>query len=65
MTSGCPHSRAEFIYRRDGIDYVRCLGCGQIFEAEDHELIRSSEGLGDRDGEAGAGPHPHPVREML
>lgn len=23
--------------RRDGIDYLRCLGCDQVFEADDLE----------------------------
>ena len=32
---GCQHERTEFLYRRDGIEYVRCLDCGQVFEAED------------------------------
>jgi hypothetical protein len=32
---GCQHERTEFLHRRDGIDYVRCLDCGQVFEAED------------------------------
>jgi uncharacterized C2H2 Zn-finger protein len=34
---GCEHERTEFLYRRDGIEYVRCLDCGQVFEAEDLE----------------------------
>jgi hypothetical protein len=25
--------------RRDGVDYVRCTGCDQVFEAEDLEQI--------------------------
>lgn len=25
--------------RRDGIEYVRCLECGQVFEAEDLEPV--------------------------
>jgi uncharacterized C2H2 Zn-finger protein len=25
--------------RRDGIDYLRCLDCGQVFEAEDLEQV--------------------------
>jgi hypothetical protein len=25
--------------RRDGIDYVRCLDCGQVYEAEDLEPV--------------------------
>jgi len=25
--------------RRDGIDYLRCLDCDQVFEAEDLEQI--------------------------
>ncbi len=36
---GCQHDRSEFLYRRDGIDYVRCLDCGQIFEAEDLDTV--------------------------
>ncbi len=25
--------------RRDGVDYVRCLDCDQVFEAEDLEQV--------------------------
>jgi len=25
--------------RRDGVDYVRCLECGQVFEADDLEPV--------------------------
>jgi len=27
------------ITRRDGVDYVRCLDCGQVYEAEDLESV--------------------------
>lgn len=37
MLTPCHHQRTEIIARRDGIDYVRCLDCGQIFEADDLE----------------------------
>lgn len=40
MTSGCTHGRTEFIYRRDGVDYVHCPDCGQVLEAEDLESVR-------------------------
>jgi len=33
----CNHARTEILARRDGIDYVRCLDCDQVFEAEDLE----------------------------
>jgi len=36
---GCQHERSEFLYRRDGIDYVRCLDCGQVFESGDLESV--------------------------
>ncbi len=39
MTPGCSHGRTEFIYRRDGVEYVRCLACGQVLEAEDLEPV--------------------------
>jgi len=35
----CEHSRTEMLARRDGIDYVRCLDCDQVFEAEDLERV--------------------------
>ena len=34
---GCEHNRTEFLMRRDGVDYLRCLECGQVFEADDLE----------------------------
>lgn len=35
----CEHKRTEFLMRRDGVDYLRCLECGQVFEAEDLEQV--------------------------
>ena len=35
----CMHSRTEIMARRDGVDYVRCLDCDQVFEAEDLEAV--------------------------
>ena len=35
----CEHLRTEFLMRRDGVDYVRCLECGQVFEADDLEQV--------------------------
>jgi uncharacterized Zn finger protein len=35
----CQHSKTQMIARRDGVDYVRCQECGQVFEAEDLELV--------------------------
>jgi hypothetical protein len=36
---GCQHERTEFLYRRDGTEYVRCLDCGQVLEAEDLDSV--------------------------
>jgi uncharacterized C2H2 Zn-finger protein len=36
---GCEHKLTEFLMRRDGVDYLRCLSCDQVFEAEDLEQI--------------------------
>ncbi|NUN03472.1 MAG: hypothetical protein HUU41_20385 [Bryobacteraceae bacterium] len=41
--ANCEHSRTEVIARRDGVDYVRCLGCGQVFEADDLDPVPASE----------------------
>lgn len=35
----CQHTRTEVIARRDGVDYLRCLDCHQIFEADDLESV--------------------------
>jgi hypothetical protein len=39
MEPVCDHSRTEVIARRDGVDYVQCLDCRQIFEAEDLDAV--------------------------
>jgi hypothetical protein len=36
---GCEHKRTEFLMRRDGVDYVRCKDCDQVFEADDLEQM--------------------------
>jgi hypothetical protein len=42
---GCEHKRTELLMRRDGIDYMRCLDCDQVFEAEDLEQIPAYDEL--------------------
>jgi hypothetical protein len=39
----CNHGRTEILARRDGVDYVRCLDCDQVFEAEDLEAVATFE----------------------
>lgn len=39
MMAGCSHNKTEMIARQDGVEYVRCLDCGQVFEAEDLEAV--------------------------
>ncbi len=39
MQALCSHTRTVVIARRDGVDYVECLDCRQIFEAEDLEPV--------------------------
>jgi hypothetical protein len=39
MLTGCDHDKTETLNRIDGVDYVRCLKCDQIFEAEDLEPV--------------------------
>ena len=36
---GCEHKHTEYLMRRDGIEYVRCRECGQVFEADDLEQL--------------------------
>ena len=39
MGTDCPHRRTVVIARREGVDYVECLECRQIFVAEDLEPL--------------------------
>ena len=41
MQTACEHTHTQIIARRDGIDYVECLDCRQIFEAEDLEQAKA------------------------
>jgi Zn ribbon nucleic-acid-binding protein len=43
MPAACDHTRTLIIARRDGVDYVECLDCRQIFEAEDLEPVQVEE----------------------
>jgi hypothetical protein len=40
MPTACDHNRTQIIARREGVDYVECLECRQIFEAEDLEPVK-------------------------
>jgi len=35
----CEHKRTEFLMRRDGVEYLRCVDCDHVFEAEDLEQL--------------------------
>jgi hypothetical protein len=39
MERPCDHKRTEMLARRDGVDYVRCLDCDEVYEAEDLEPV--------------------------
>lgn len=39
MQTACEHNQTKVIARRDGVDYVECLVCHEIFEAEDLEPV--------------------------
>jgi hypothetical protein len=43
MSTPCSHSRTEVIARRDGVDYVVCLDCHQILEADDLETVPAED----------------------
>jgi hypothetical protein len=46
---GCEHTRTEFLMRRDAVDYVRCLQCDAVFEADDLEQLPAFEDGDDED----------------
>lgn len=43
MQPACEHNRTQIIARRSGVDYVECLDCREIFEAEDIEPVKVEE----------------------
>lgn len=46
---GCEHDKTEFLMRRDGVDYIRCVKCDQVFEADDLEQTPFLDLEEDRD----------------
>jgi len=43
MLTACEHSRTAILARRNGVDYVECLDCREIFEAEDLDQAAAQE----------------------
>lgn len=43
MQAVCQHSRTVMLARRAGVEYVECLDCREIFEAEDLEPVSEEE----------------------
>jgi hypothetical protein len=46
MQPFCEHPRTKIIARRDSVDYLECLDCKKVFEAEDLEempAVRADE----------------------
>ncbi len=43
MEPVCKHARTMVLARRQGVDYVECLDCRQILEAEDLEPALAEE----------------------
>jgi hypothetical protein len=43
MFTACDHTRTQIIARRDGVEYLECLDCLQVFEAEDLEPVKVEE----------------------
>ena len=39
----CDHTKTEFLMRRDGVDYLRCLTCDQVFEADDLPAVSADD----------------------
>ena len=39
MQTACEHKNTIVLARRDGVGYVECLDCRQIFEAEDLDPV--------------------------
>ena len=35
LPAACDHNRTQIIARRDGVDYVECLDCREIFESSE------------------------------
>ena len=43
MQTACEHKNTIVLARRDGVDYVECVDCRQIFEAEDLEPVTADK----------------------
>lgn len=45
MPTSCEHARTEIIARRDGVDYLRCVDCDEVFEAEDVDSVAMEDNV--------------------
>ncbi|MBI1790108.1 MAG: hypothetical protein HYR60_21460 [Acidobacteria bacterium] len=43
MQPACEHKRTVILARREGVDYLECLDCRLVFEAEDLEPVSADE----------------------
>jgi hypothetical protein len=39
MVSACNHQRTELLVRQGGVEYVHCLDCDEVYEADDLEPV--------------------------
>lgn len=47
----CEHPRTKIIARDEGVDYVECLDCRKVFEAEDLEPLSAESQEQEEDGQ--------------
>ena len=52
MEPHCEHPRTKIIARDGGVDYVECLDCKKVFEAEDLEPPAAAETEGEKESSA-------------
>jgi len=43
MNAPCKHPKVRVVAREEDVEYVECLDCRQIFEAEDLEPVTVEE----------------------
>jgi len=46
LNRSCPHKRTQLIAKDSDAQYVECLDCGEIFEAQELEKQEKKEGPG-------------------
>ena len=52
MQPACKHPKVRVVAREEDVDYVECLECGEVFDADEYQEMTQDTAEQDRAAEA-------------